>query len=251
MIEMDLKPIDHEIKVGQICDYIEPNIIEDTLFKEDGNAIGFYISDISKYSQKLKKLIDIADAEFISNRVPKSVMKRSSGVEQRSTILGFIPAKPNFKRNYHSVCSVHQVDTAQHYIKAMIMASNEAMQIIKAIVPTIYQKQKELTKDIPDKYKIGQYFTSSIANHNIAADFHRDTGNIADSVNVIITRRRMSKGGCLHVPDYNLTFDCANNSMIVYPAWKNVHGVTPIKPLTKDGYRNSLIFYPLKGALNV
>ena len=53
-------------------------------------------------------------------------------------------------------------------------------------------------------------------------------------------------GGCLNVPDYNATFEQADNSMLVYPAWRNVHGVTPIKPIAEGGYRNSLIFYPLK-----
>jgi hypothetical protein len=33
-------------------------------------------------------------------------------------------------------------------------------------------------------------------------------------------------------------------------AWKNVHGVTPIVPTSKDGYRNSLVFYPLKAFKN-
>jgi hypothetical protein len=89
-------------------------------------------------------------------------------------------------------------------------------------------------------------FTSSISNFNISAPFHRDTGNIVGTVNIILTKRNNANGGCLNVPDYNLTFEQADNSMLVYPAWRNVHGVTPIKPIAEDGYRNSLIFYPLK-----
>lgn len=38
----------------------------------------------------------------------------------------------------------------------------------------------------------------------------------------------------------------ADNSMLVYPAWRNVHGVTPIVPTREGGYRNSLVFYSLK-----
>jgi hypothetical protein len=34
--------------------------------------------------------------------------------------------------------------------------------------------------------------------------------------------------------------------MLVYPAWRNVHGVTPIVQTATGGYRNSFIFYPLK-----
>jgi len=39
--------------------------------------------------------------------------------------------------------------------------------------------------------------------------------------------------------------------MLVYPAWRNVHGVTPITATHDGGYRNSLVFYPLKAFLNV
>jgi len=39
-------------------------------------------------------------------------------------------------------------------------------------------------------------------------------------------------------------------SMLVYPAWRNLHGVTPITPTHDGGYRNSLIFYPLKAFFN-
>ena len=35
-------------------------------------------------------------------------------------------------------------------------------------------------------------------------------------------------------------------SILVYPAWRNIHGVTPIIPTHNGGYRNSLVFYPLK-----
>ena len=89
-------------------------------------------------------------------------------------------------------------------------------------------------------------FTSSISNYNISAPFHRDNGNIQGCVNVIIAKKKDATGGNTTVPDYGATVDSCDNSMLVYPAWRNVHGVTPIVPNKKDGYRNSLVFYPLK-----
>ena len=248
MINLELKQVDHDVSIGTSCGNIKPNVTEDTLLFLDGKIIGFYLSNVADYSPRLKSLLDIANNEFLGSNVPKLNMTRSNGVQQRSTILGFVPAKPNYKRPYHSVSSVHQVESARNYIKAIILASNESMNVIKEISPDIYQRQKQLLSDIPKQYKVGDFFTSSIANYNIAANFHRDTGNVKDSINVILTKRRLSVGGCLSVPDYNLTFACHDSSMIVYPAWKNVHGVTPIVPKAKGGYRNSLIFYPLAGA---
>lgn len=63
---------------------------------------------------------------------------------------------------------------------------------------------------------------------------------------VIIAKKQNATGGNTTVPDYGATMDSCDNSMLVYPAWKNVHGVTPIIETFEGGYRNSLVFYPLK-----
>jgi len=68
---------------------------------------------------------------------------------------------------------------------------------------------------------------------------------VKGALNVIITKRKNSTGGNLYIPDYETTLNSADNSMLVYPAWRNMHGVTPIIPTHKGGYRNSLVWYAL------
>ena len=233
------------------------------MLEYNGEVIGFYIKDVSKYSEKLNLLLAVADKEFRSDNVPKTILDRMStvelsktgmsrkearkiGVSQYSTILGSIPPKPVMRRPYPNISSVHREKKAQTFIKAMWASCLEAENIIKKLTPHIYEKQMELFEDIKKEWRFGNMYTSSISNFNISAPFHRDTGNVEGTVNVILTKRNNSLGGCLNVPDYNLTFEQADNSMLVYPAWRNVHGVTPIKPIAEGGYRNSLIFYPLK-----
>jgi len=133
----------------------------------------------------------------------------------------------------------------------MLLLAKESEALIKEILPEQYEAQKKLFEQVNKKWQFGNLWTSSISNYNISAPFHRDTGNIVGAVNVIITKRLNAKGGNLHVPDYNATMDSANNSILVYPAWKNIHGVTPITPTHEGGYRNSLIFYPLKAFVNL
>lgn len=254
MKKIELKQLPHNVKIGDTCETIPPNVTEDSLFMLDGEPIGFYIKDLSKYSEKITALLKVANNELRSKRVPKSTMKRSSGlineeneVLQYSTIIGSVPPKPHMRRPYPTMSSVHNVPTARTFIKAMLMVCKESEQIIKEITPEIYYKQKEIIeKNIPKKWRFGELFTSSISNYNIAADFHRDAGNLVGCVNVIIAKRKDSTGGNTTVPDYGATVDSCDNSMLVYPAWKNVHGVTPIIPTKKGGYRNSLVFYPLK-----
>ena len=170
-------------------------------------------------------------------------------VSQYSTILGSVAPKPHMRRPYPTISSVHAVKSANTFIKAMLLAAKESEKLIKEILPEQYERQLELFKNVPDEWKFGSLFTSSISNYNIPAPFHRDAGNIKGCVNVIITKRRNSTGGNLNVPDYGATIDQCDNSILVYPAWRNVHGVTPIAPTFEDGYRNSLVFYPLKAFL--
>lgn len=250
MKRIDLQPVQHNVKIGDICPYVEPNVTEDSIFYQDGKPIGFYIS---KIPERATKLADLANAEFRSKNVPKSIMNRTSGergttekIQQFSTILGSVAPRPHMRRPYGSLSNVHSVKSAQIFIKAMIMLAKESEQIIADILPEQYQRQVDIFKNVPEKWRFANLFTSSISNYNISAPYHRDTGNLEGTVNVIICKKHNSKGGDLNIPDFGATIGQKDNSMLVYPVWQNVHGVTPIIPTHEGGYRNSLVFYPLK-----
>lgn len=251
MNKIELKQVQHDVKIGDVCGHIDPNVTEDSLFCVHGEPIGFYMNHLP---EKLQKLIDIANAEFISDRVPKSTMNRTSGeqghtarVQQYSTIIGSVPPRPHMKRPYPSLSSVHQDKDAQTFIKAMLLAARESEELIKDVMPDVFYQQQAIIKEkVPPKFRFGRLFTSSISNANIAASFHRDAANLEGCVNVIIVKKLFATGGNTTVPDYGATVDSCNNSILVYPAWRNVHGVTPIVQQNAGGYRNSLVFYPLK-----
>jgi hypothetical protein len=258
MKRIDLIEVKHSRKIGEACEYIEPNVTEDCIFYVYGEPIGFYLT---KMPEKMCKLADLANAELQSKNVPKTEMQRpkmlgidpitGKGIVDRSckqfsAILGGVPPKAHMRRPYPTQSSVHSVKSAQTFIKAMLLLAKESELLIKEILPKQYEQQIELFKQVPNKWKFGNLFTSSISNFNISAPFHRDTGNIVGAVNVIICKQKNAKGGDLHVPDYNATIGQVDNSILVYPAWRNVHGVTPIIPTFEGGYRNSLVFYPLK-----
>ena len=151
------------------------------------------------------------------------------------------------RRPYPKVSSVHAKKSAVPFVKAMMLLCNEGEKILKKHTPEIYKRQKELMKDVPSKWKFRNLFTSTISNYNISAPFHQDRANVKGAVNLIFTKRRNASGGCLHVPDYNATIEMADNSMLVYPAYKNMHGVTPIYPKDVKGFRNTHIFYAISG----
>lgn len=247
----------HNFKIGDLCPDKEPNITEDTLMLENGVPIGFYLAQLPK---KLCDIADYCNAELLSDRVPKTLMDRSDvimnfkkqhrkvGVSQFSTIIGAVPARLIARRSYNSISSVHSIKSAHNFIKAMKLLAHESEKLIEEIMPeqAAIQRQIIANSTLP-KYRFGSMFTSSISNYNIAAKFHIDAKNLKNCVNVIIAKRLNAIGGNTYVPDYDACFDSKNNSMLVYPAWKNLHGVTRIIPTSQGGYRNSLVFYPLSG----
>jgi len=251
MKKIELTLVAHNRKIGDECEYIEPNVKEDSFFYSDGQLIGFYLQ---KMPDKMCALANLANAELQSNRVPKQGTKRSEsagGIVQESCIIGSVPPKPHMRRPYASISSTHSVKSAQTFIKAMLMLARESEEVIKQLMPEQHEQQTRLLSKVPERWRFGNLFTSSISNFNISAPFHRDGGNIEGAVNVIICKKRNSRGGDLHVPDYNATIGQQDNSMLVYPAWRNLHGVTPIIPTSEGGYRNSLVFYPLKAFANI
>lgn len=252
-----LEPVTRSLGIGDPPPEIEPNIHDDCILVDpDGTEVGLFIRELPP---QLKNLIDIADAEILTKRVPKSEMRRSSGlhntaaeVKQYSTILGSCPPKPHMRRPYASRSSVHSVTSARTFAKAMNAAGAMAFATIQELAPSVAQHHLDkVTARVPEKWRFAKYFSSTISNCNIAAPIHQDHANVKGAVNIIITKRRNSTGGNLHVPDYNATFNQVDGSMLVYPAWRNMHGVTPIVPTHPGGYRNSHVWYALDSFANL
>lgn len=251
MKTIELKQVAHNVKIGDQPKELPPTLFEDSFFVVDGKPVGFYLA---KLPDKLAKLVNVADAELNSTRVPKSEMRRSSGlhgdgekdVRQYSCIIGSIPPKPHMRRSYATKSSVHAVDSARTFVKAMTMAGRECLVTVEQVCTELHAVHRAAVEArVPEEWRFADLFTSSISNYNIAAPIHRDNLNVKGAVNCIITKRRNSTGGNLYVPDYDVTFNSADNSLLVYPAWRNMHGVTPIVPTHPGGYRNSLVWYAL------
>lgn len=246
-----LTPNDSGLKIGDAVPLIEPNVHDSCILADrDGMQVGLFLTELPK---DLLNLVNIADTELRTKRVPKSDMRRSSGlhdesaeVKQYSTILGSCPPKPHMRRPYPSRSSVHSVASAKTFCRAMSAAGLKAFEVLRANAPRVVEGHlKAIKTRVPGKWSFSNHFTSTISNCNIAAAVHQDHANVKGAVNIIITKRRNSTGGNLHVPEFGATFDQVDGSMLVYPAYRNRHGVTPIIPTHQGGYRNSHVWYAL------
>lgn len=253
---LTLIPTQSPLKIGDQPDDIPPNIHESCILVDpDGTPVGLFLTSLP---ERLQNLVNIADAEIHTDRVPKSTMKRSSGLHddsadvlQYSTILGSIPPKPHMRRSYPSRSSVHSIKKANTFVKAMNAAGIAAFDLITHYIPSVVAAHQTACQErLPSKWRFANHFSSTISNCNIAAPIHQDNANVKRAINLIVTKRRNSTGGNLHVPDFDATFDQTDNSLLVYPAWRNRHGVTPIIPTHQGGYRNSHVWYALDSFAN-
>lgn len=268
MIKLQMKKVAHERKRGATCEYIEPNI-KDSCYLYDGDElVGLYLKELPEKYSSIKQLMAVANNEFLSERVPKTELERSDvmsmqrklgitraeakklGTVQQSTIIGSIPKKPHMRRNYHNRSSVHAVKSASVFIKCMLRVSKSIDTLLSDLAPELHANHVKAVSRVDDDYRFGNLFTSSISNFNIAAPFHQDRANVQKTLNAIYTHRKNSTGGCLYVPDYDACFEMPTGSLLLYPAWRNMHAVTPIKATHEGGYRNSLVFYALKGFID-
>ena len=257
-----LKPRQSPLKIGDTTPDIQPNITESCILLDpDGTEVGLFLKELPK---ELINLVTIADVELRSDRVTKTMMDRKSQlppgpdgerryriVSQYSAILGSVPPKPHMRRAYPTISSVHSQKHAHTFIKAMLLAGKMAMGLVNHYIPTVYEKHiSRVNQYLPKKWRFATNFSSTVSNCNIAAPIHQDNANIQHAINLIITKRQNSRGGNLHVPDFDATFEQTNNSLLVYPAWRNRHGVTPIVPTHQGGYRNSHVWYALDSFRN-
>jgi hypothetical protein len=152
------------------------------------------------------------------------------------------------KRNYARTTTIHGLQSAQTFVKAMLLLCKAGEKLIQQYMPEQYSKQKQLVaENIPSRLGLTELFSSSISNYNIAAPYHQDRGNLKGCVNLIFSVKKKVLGACLHVPEYDLVIANSDNSLLVYPAYANMHGVTPINSVNLGGYRNSLVFYTING----
>lgn len=251
----------NETKTGAQCPIKEPTITEDSLFVDsEGNHIGFYMRSVTPL---MSKIASIANYELISKKV--SIMKferadvqkfhqmgytkkeaQALGTMQRSVIIGSVPAKPNMSKQYKSMSRVHAEEKSSIFIKSMIKLDQLAGDLMQEVSPELYEKHMEAMNGVEEQWKLTPLHTSSISNLSASLKLHKDRANLKGTLNVIIMKRFRADGGHLYLPEYDQTIEQCDDSIIVYPAWRDIHAVTPIHLTSASGYRNSLVFYTLK-----
>ena len=84
MKTLKLELTEHDKKIGKRCDFVPPTVTESCVLEYNEKIIGFYLTDLP---DKLKQYITIANKEFLSKNVPKSLLERSDVYQMQKKYL--------------------------------------------------------------------------------------------------------------------------------------------------------------------
>lgn len=173
-------------------------------------------------------------------------VQRSANYRSKSQTFGFAPRRPIRRRE---MCAAASTTTQHPEIQsALDTVADRCERLLRSVDDTAYSTSVGQAADILDEWKMGEsdLWTSGVINDTAQLPYHRDSFNypVWSAMPVL---RRGTRGGRLHLPEYDLVVPCADSTVTMFMGQELVHGVTPIETVKAGGYRYSIVFYALRG----
>ena len=109
--------------------------------------------------------------------------------------------------------------------------------LYKKYIPDAYATQRATSKERPDRIPHTP-FTAVYLNYNLRSAYHRDKGNLPNTLSVITVVGGDYAGGELCFPRYRIVFALRPGDALVFPGQELLHGNLPF-----SGNRLSVICY--------
>lgn len=235
---------DFNPKVLQRCsakdDDCDTLVSEDCVVRVNGEPKIVYISRMS--SDHINR------AREAVQRVKCQTSTRTSGLVTTSRIFGYAPR--NVLRGH--ACRATSMATeqpAEH--SAICKAGQEVDSYYRRFFPEIHEHHREVATRVREQWMMpGSVFTSGIVNYNNPLQYHFDSGNFSQVCSAMIGFRHETKGGHLACPELGIAFEIGDRSLTLFDGQKILHGVTPIRRMSPDAFRFTVVYYSLKQMWN-
>lgn len=174
---------------------------------------------------------------------------RTSGLVTTSRIFGFSP-RNILRKDFCSATSLAKEQPGHHATIAAYAA--KVGEYYEQLNPDLYNQHQHTTQQhVIGEYRIKQSpFTSGIINKNNPLKYHFDTGNFEDVWSGMLVFKQDIQGGYLSVPQYDVGFELKHNSLLMFDGQGLLHGVTPIKRMSRAAFRYSIVYYSLRQMWN-
>jgi hypothetical protein len=170
---------------------------------------------------------------------------RAEGLVNTSRVFGWKP-RLEFRQDFCSATSLAYEQPDEH----AIVASGALLVGAKYrdVNPYLYGKHAALVEAgvLPDYQMEDEVFTSGIINENNPLKYHFDRGNFEGVWSGMLAFRRDTEAGYLALPAYNMAVGIGHKSLFLFDGQGILHGVTPIRLMTPDAKRYSIVYYSLQ-----
>lgn len=237
-IEIERKEVDYKdyVKRSALETDYDTLITDSTIVTENGEPKILYAKmdpEKTKYIRQAVKNIRYEES------------KRSGGLKTRSRIFGYSP-RNTMRKDFCSATSLAVESPLEH--KIICDFGQELSELYADNFPDVYKRHEDVTKErMKDEWVLGDTpFTSGIVNKNNPLKYHFDSGNVKNVLSNMVVFKNGVEGGYLACPEFNVGFEVADNTVILFDGQNILHGVTPIKNRHPKGYRYSVVYYTLQ-----
>lgn len=173
-------------------------------------------------------------------------VERAKNYTSKSQIFGYSPRQPMRQRESCSAASLNHRNP--ELMPLLDDLADRCTNYMQHALPNIITQDQNHLKEITPDWKIGKHkqWTSGVINHTAQLPYHRDNFNY-ETWSAMPVLRRGTRGGHLHLPEYDLVIPCQDSTVTFFLGKNLVHGVTPIQQKQPDGYRFSIVYYALRG----
>lgn len=188
----------------------------------------------------------MAELRHLLHSIHYGGLQRSRDYTSKSQTFGYAPRRPMRLRES---CSTTSITLDRPDVQsALDTIADRCAEYMENILPGVVAADREQLADVLPEWKMGgkKLWTSGVVNHTAQLPYHRDNFNypVWSAMPVI---RRGTRGGHLHIPEYDMVIPCQDSTVSIFLGQGLVHGVTPIDKRDDDGYRFSVVYYALKG----
>lgn len=227
---------------GQLVPTLEANVTQAGIYVDEDTNEPFMV-----YMPLPKEIVPPLREAVRSIKYSSSgVTRQMSGIENHSRTFGMSPRKPFQTREACRPTSLSYEQPDVHSV--LVQTADVLSKMMQEIAPEIYARDVETTSEVMDEWRISEssLWTSGVVNKTSTLPYHYD-GNNFDMWSAMPIIRRGTRGGALHLYEYDAVVDCRDGWVIFFPGYRYLHGVTPIQHITKDAYRYTAVYYCLKG----
>lgn len=178
------------------------------------------------------------------DRINYDTTTRTNGLKTQSRVFGYMPRIVT-RADYCRTVSLAQDAPLEHAV--VCQYGIKMAEMYSKFSPEIYAAHSELMKQkVLNEYALADTpFTSGIINKNNPLKYHFDKGNFKGTYSAMAVFKHDIEGGHLSLPEYGVGIELKNNSAFMFDGQSILHGVTPIKRLSANAMRYSIVYYSM------